>query len=74
MIYQEHFLLLRGGVIIGAIAAVATVLPHALSTGDNPWIWVAYALVGLILSGIFWIWLASRVALRGRMIRAIRND
>ena len=74
LIFSEHFALLQGATLIGCVAAFAAVLPHALCTGENPWLWIFYAVVGLTLSGMLWIWVATRAALRGCPVRSFGSD
>jgi hypothetical protein len=41
---------------------------------ELPWRSLAFTLAGVLASGILWTWLAARVALRGQLLAALRNE
>jgi hypothetical protein len=75
LIFSEYFIILLAGILCGSIAALIAVLPAIVSPGMI----VPYGTIGLIfsavlLSGIFWIWLAIRFAIRGDLLSALRDE
>jgi threonine/homoserine/homoserine lactone efflux protein len=51
------------------------VLPSLLSPGaELPYRSMALTLAGVCVSGLLWTWLATLLALRGRIIEALRNN
>jgi hypothetical protein len=74
-VLSEHMGLLFLGLIVGLVAACAAVLPALLAPGRE----THYrALIGLVFatlaSGLLWTWLATRFALRGDLLKALRNE
>ena len=75
MILAEHGGLLALGITGGVLSALLAVWP-SLTTPDQGlpkgMLWV---IVGAILiSGLFWTWLATVIALRGKLLPALRNE
>jgi len=75
LVMSEHGALLMLGLLGGVIAAVVAVLPALLSPGaEIPYASLAATLGAVLASGWVWTWLAARVALRGRLLDALRNE
>lgn len=75
LILMEHGALLLAGLGIGVLAAFIAVLPNFLSPGmDPPWRSLGWTLAMVFCSGALWTWAASSLALRGRLIEALRNE
>ncbi len=75
LVLSEHSALLIGGLLIGVGAALIAVLPALLSPGaDIPYRSLAWTLLGVLLSGLLWTWIAARVALRGKLLEALRSE
>lgn len=75
LVMAEHAGLLCLGLGIGVVAALVAVLPALLSPGaEIPYVSLAITVGAVLLSGLLWTWLASWVALRGRLLDALRND
>jgi putative ABC transport system permease protein len=75
LVMSEHGALLMLGLLGGVIAAVVAVLPALLSPGAQiPYASLAATLGAVLVSGAIWTWLAARVALRGRLLDALRNE
>ena len=71
---HEHGALLGLGLGVGLIAAVIGVLPSLLSAGGEiPYRSLAFTLAAVFLNGLIWTWVATRFALRGRLVDALRN-
>jgi putative ABC transport system permease protein len=75
LIVSEHGALECLGLALGVGAALVAVLPSLFSSSAQ----ISYAslavTLGLVfLSGILWTWVAARVALRGELLQALRND
>lgn len=75
LVLSEHAALLGLGLLVGVLAAAVAVLPTVLAPATPlPWGTVALTLAGLLVSGMLWTWLATRLAVRGRLLEALRNE
>lgn len=75
LILAEHGALLLAGLGIGVVAALAAVLPTLLSPGaQRPGASLVLTLGAVLLNGALWTWLATVVAMRGRLLGALRNE
>jgi hypothetical protein len=75
LVLTEHGALLGLGLGVGLAAAVIGVLPALLSPGSQiPYLSLALTLVAVVINGLIWTWLATRFALRGKLIEALRNE
>jgi len=75
LILSEHWLLLLLGLVCGVVAGLVAVLPALRSPGaDVPYISLVLTLAAILLSGVLWTWLAARLALRGPLLTALRNE
>jgi len=75
LVLSEHGALLLAGSGIGVLAALIAVAPAILSAAANvPVRSLALVLGGVWLSGALWTWLATRLALRGRLLDALRSE
>ncbi len=75
LVRSEHWLLVSLGLAIGLGAALVAVLPaRPLTDGEAPAGALALTLVALAVAGIFWCWLATRAALRGPLLDALRKE
>lgn len=75
MVITEHVALLCLGLLSGIGAAVLAVIPALQSpASDLPYDRLILTLVGVLLSGIVFTWLASLWALRGKIIDSLRNN
>jgi len=75
LLLYEHWWLLVMGLACGVVSALVAVWP-ALRSGGNT---VPYGELGLTLllllgNGLLWIYLATKPALRGELITALRNE
>jgi hypothetical protein len=51
------------------------VLPAVLApTGQLPYASLAITLAAVLLNGAWWTWVATRFAVRGDLLAALRND
>lgn len=75
LVLSEHVALLLAGLGVGVIAALVAVLPTVLGgAGDLPYRSLGLTLLAILLNGAAWAWLAGEIALRGRLLPALRND
>jgi ABC-type lipoprotein release transport system permease subunit len=75
LVFAEHRWLIVLGLTIGAGSALVAVFPQlAGKAGGFPWREVALLLGTLALGCVFWTWLATRLALRGSQIPALRSE
>jgi ABC-type antimicrobial peptide transport system permease subunit len=71
----ENGALLGLGLALGVIAAAVAVFPALLSpTTQLPWLTLTLTLAAVLLNGTLWTWAATRVALRGDLLAALRNE
>jgi ABC-type antimicrobial peptide transport system permease subunit len=75
LVLSEHWLLLILGLICGVAAGLVAVLPELRSPGSEiPYISLAVTLFAILFNGALWTWLATRLALRGPLLAALRNE
>ena len=75
LVLWEHGALQALGLLLGILAAWLAVLPVLLSPGARISIGPLAAAMGLVLgSGMVWTWAAARVALRGDLLEALREE
>jgi len=75
LVLAEHGVLLGLGLVLGIIAAVVAVLPALFSPARQlPYASLALTLGAVFLNGLVWTWAATRVALRGNLLSALRNE
>ena len=71
----ENSALLALGLALGVVAAAVAVLPALLSpSGQLPYASLALTLGAVLVNGALWTWVATRVALRGNLLAALRNE
>ena len=75
MLLSEHFTLLFGGVLIGALSALIAIAPNVFgNAGGIPLAGIA-CITGLIsIGGLFFCIFATGLALRGSFLEAISNE
>ena len=75
MVLSEHAALECLGLLAGIIAALAAVLPVLLSPGAPLSYSSLAGTLGLVFfGGLLWTWAATRLALRGDLLPALRNE
>jgi hypothetical protein len=75
LVLWEHGALQALGLLLGILAAWLAVLPVLLSPGAQISFGPLAAAMALVLgSGLLWTWVAARVALRGDLIQALREE
>ena len=75
LVLFEHGALLALGLAVGIIAAVVAVLPALLTPGMQlPLGSLALTLGAVLLNGAAWAWMATRFALRGDLLAALREE
>ncbi len=75
LVLSEHGALLVAGLGVGLVAALVAVLPALISPGTEiPYLSLSLTLGAILVSGIFWTYLAARAALRGKLLEALRNE
>jgi ABC-type antimicrobial peptide transport system permease subunit len=75
LVLSEHGGLLGLGLAVGITAAVAAVLPALLAPGaETHYVALVATLAGVFASGLAWTWVATRLALRGELLKALRNE
>jgi ABC-type antimicrobial peptide transport system permease subunit len=75
LVLGEHAALECLGLLVGILAALAAVLPALLSLAAPVSYLSLGATLGLVfVSGLLWTWAAARLALRGDLLPALRNE
>jgi hypothetical protein len=75
LILTEHAVLLLFGLGIGVVGAVIAVMPSLVTPGSRlPYGSLAVTLTLVLINGLFWTWAATRLALRGDLLAALRNE
>ena len=75
LVLLEHGALLGLGLGLGIVAAAVAVWPAVSSSGAGlPYASLALTLGSVWLNGLLWTWLATRYALRGNLLAALRNE
>ena len=75
LVLSEHGALLFVGLAIGIIAAVVAVSPALFSPGTEvPYLSLVLTLAAVLISGAVWTWIATALALKGRLLDALRNE
>ena len=75
LLLVENGALLLLGLIIGIVAAGIAVLPALLSPAAQlPGLSLALTLGAVLINGALWTWAATRYAVRGDLLAALRNE
>ena len=75
LVLVEHWGLLAMGLACGVVAALVAVAPVIWSAAAAvPYLSLAATLAAVAGSGVLWTWLATRFALRGPLLAALRNE
>ncbi len=75
LVFAEHRWLIVAALVIGTVSALVGVWPNlAEKAGGFPLREVGLLLLGLALGCLFWTWLATRLALRGSGVAALRSE
>jgi len=75
LLLLENGALLVVGLTIGVVAAGIAVLPALLSPAAQlPVTSLAVTLAAVLLNGALWTWVATRYAVRGDLLAALRNE
>jgi ABC-type lipoprotein release transport system permease subunit len=75
LVFAEHRWLIVAALAIGTLSALVGVWPNlAQKAGGFPVREIALLLAGLTAGCLFWTWLATRLALRGSGVAALRSE
>jgi ABC-type antimicrobial peptide transport system permease subunit len=75
LVLLEHGTLLGCGLAIGVLAAAVAVLPSLISPGTAlPYASLGPTVLAVLANGFVWTWAATRGALRGNLLEALRNE
>jgi len=75
LVFVEHLLLVVLGALCGALSGVVAVLPALLSPGARvPYGSLSLTLAAIVAGGALWTLLATSLALRGKLLDALRNE
>jgi hypothetical protein len=75
LILLEHWGLLAAGLAAGTVSALVAVAPMAIAQGRQlPIAWLCVALGFIWASSIAWVYLATRMALAGDLMPALRSE
>jgi ABC-type antimicrobial peptide transport system permease subunit len=71
----ENGALLAAGLALGIAAAAVAVLPALLSpSAQLPFVSLGLTLGAVLINGALWTWAATRLAVRGDLLKALRNE
>ncbi len=75
LVFSEHGCLLALGLLVGIVAALLAILPVLFAPGaEVHYLSLTATLVGILASGVLWTLAATWLALRGRLLAALRNE
>ncbi len=75
LVLSEHWFLHITGVFIGVGAALVAVLPKLFDqAAELPWSLLIGVNISILLGGLIFCWLAAKLALKGRLIDALRTE
>ncbi|MFT5129153.1 MAG: putative ABC transport system permease protein [Rhodothermales bacterium] len=75
LIRREHIVLLAVGLICGVVTALIAVWPALWSPGaEVPWSGLSWTILAVAINGLFWVWAATTLALRGNLLTALRRE
>ncbi len=75
LLLLENGALLAAGLALGVLAAAVAVLPALLSpSAELPYASLAVTLGAVLTNGALWTWAATRLAVRGDLLGALRNE
>jgi ABC-type antimicrobial peptide transport system permease subunit len=75
LLLLENGALLAAGLALGVVAAAVAVLPALLSPGAVlPYATLSLTLAAVLVNGAVWTWAATRFAVRGDLLKALRNE
>jgi len=75
LVVGEHAVLQALGLALGVLAGLVAVLPTLLSPAARLSYLPLAATLGLVfVNGLFWTWAAARLALRGELLPALRDE
>lgn len=75
LVASEHSAVLVYGMLCGVVSAVIAVIPALRNPGaEVPYGFLALTAATVLVSGLVWTWVASVLALRGPLLRALRNE
>lgn len=75
LLFYEHGFLFIAGLASGGLAGLFAVYPSMAERGaEAPYAMIVFTLGGLLISGVFFVWLAARAALRATLIRSLQDE
>ncbi len=75
LIFIENLFLLVSGLLIGIVAAIIGILPSLLSPSFNiPGTFMFLLILAVIVNGLFWIYLPTRMAMKGILIKSLSAE
>ena len=75
MVFYEHSGLMLAGLVCGVVAASVAVAPALKAPGAAvPYLSLALTVAAIAISGVAWIWIATALALSGKMMDALRSE
>jgi putative ABC transport system permease protein len=75
LVLTEHVVLLGLGLMIGTLSALIAILPGLMSPrGELPVQSLALTLGGVLVLGLVATWLATRVAVKGNLLKGLRDE
>jgi len=77
MVFTEHAALMVAGLLLGLLSAGLAVWPNLSQASSDialPLVFIAVISLAILAVGLFSCWLASRLALRGKLLDSLRRE
>lgn len=74
MLFIEHVGLLSAGLGIGLTSACVSAGPKLFLAGQFPWRFLIFSAIILVCSGLCWVWLSAKAAIRGDLLEPLRRE
>ena len=75
MLIAENLSIFISGTFIGTVSAILAVMPALMAPGTQiPYTYLVITLLVIITTGLIWIISAARLALKGNLMPALRNE
>jgi hypothetical protein len=75
LLFAEHRALILFAIVVGVMSALIAVWPGLRErVAGFPWREMSLLVIAILAASLFWTWLASRIALRGSRVAALRSE
>ncbi len=75
LVLFENIVLLISGILVGTVGALTGMLPSIISPSfEVPWLFTLVLLIVILANGIIWIYIPTRIAMKGKLMQGLRNE